>query len=269
MIRPDRSRQRGFALLLVLLALGLLSLVTARLLADGRGALAVARDLRDSAVAEAAADGAVQQAIFQLHRGAWISGRTPHVLRIGPATVEVSAEDQSGRINPNRSGAALLAGLMVDAGSDPALAMAIASAIVDWRTATAFSVTGGQKIDRYRAAGLPYGPPDRPFTSVDELAEVPGVTPALLERLRPYLSVYQSGPPVVTADAAALRAALQTAEMMSRAAVPADAGTADRVVELHAVAALPGGTRFSRSALVRLAASAGPAGRGWQILTWK
>jgi general secretion pathway protein K len=268
MSRPERVRQRGFALLLVLLALGMLSLVTARLLADGRSAVRVAGELRDSAAAEAAADGALQQAIFQLHRGAWAAGGAPHLLRVGRATVVVSVADQRGRINPNRSGGALLAALLVDAGSQPARAMELASAIMDWRTATAFSVAGGQKIDLYRAAGLPYGPPDRPFTSVDEISEVPGMTPALLERLRPFLSVYQSGAPVVAGDAGAVRAALQTAEMIGGAPTPTDAGTADRVVELHAVAALPGGTRFTRVAIVRLAAGAGQAARGWQILNW-
>ena len=262
----DRSSQRGFALLLVLVSLAGLSLVTARLISDGRGALAVARALRDAGQAEAAADGAVQQAVFQLRRGTWAADGHLHAAWIGRATVSITMIDERGRINPNRSGLSLLSALMIETGAQPAPASKLAGAIVDWRTATPFSVSGGLKLDLYRNAGLPYGPPGRPFESVDELAQVPGMTTQLLVRLRPYLSVYQSGAPVVGADADAIRAALQTAAMIGRAPA-ADFGTADRVVEIHAIARLPEGARFERRATARLGTTSGTS-KTWQILDW-
>ena len=69
---PQRqARQPGFALLIVLWTLGLLSLLIAGLAATGRSVTSVAGNVRDSASVEAAADGAVRQAIFQLRTGAW------------------------------------------------------------------------------------------------------------------------------------------------------------------------------------------------------
>jgi type II secretory pathway component PulK len=40
------------------------------------------------------------------------------------------------------------------------------------------------KLDRYRLAGLPYGPPSRPFATVDEIGLVAGMSADLLSRLR-------------------------------------------------------------------------------------
>ena len=59
--------------------------------------------------------------------------------------------------------------------------------------ASPLSRAGGPKLAQYQAAGLPYGPANRPFDSLDELGLVLGMTPTLLARMRPFLSVYQEG----------------------------------------------------------------------------
>ena len=209
----------------------------------------------------------MQQALFQLRRGTWAADGSLHVVRIDLATVSIKMIDERRRINPNRSGSPLMSALLIEAGAPPALASRLAGAIVDWRTATPFSVLGGLKLDQYRGAGLPYGPPGRPFESVDEMGQVPGMTPQLLMRLRPYLSVYQSGAPLVGADAEAIHAALQIAAMIGRGPAPADFGAADRIVEIHATARLPEGAQFARRAIVRLGTMPGTS-RTWEILDW-
>ncbi len=95
----------------------------------------------------------------------------------------------------------MLATLLGAVGVEPALATDLSRALVDWRTATAYSLAGGLKLNRYRLANLPYGPPNRPFESVDEMGLVPGMTPELLAQIRPYLSVYQAGDARQAADA--------------------------------------------------------------------
>jgi len=64
MNEPGTTREDGFALLIVLWALGLLALLVSSLAAAGRSDLSFAGNTRDSAIVEAAADGAVQQAMF-------------------------------------------------------------------------------------------------------------------------------------------------------------------------------------------------------------
>ena len=63
MTRGD-DRQRGFALLIVLWTLALLALLGTQLLATSRQHVQLAHNLLDAAALEAAANGAVQQAIF-------------------------------------------------------------------------------------------------------------------------------------------------------------------------------------------------------------
>ena len=53
------------------------------------------------------------------------------------------------------------------------------------------ALSGGTKIEQYQAAGRPYTPPNRPFESIEEMAFVLGMTPEIMERIRPYVSVYK------------------------------------------------------------------------------
>jgi general secretion pathway protein K len=265
--RCVRAGQRGFALVIVLWSLGLLALLVSGLIASARTQTGLARDMRGAAAAEAAADGAVQRAVFELRGGARAGDGVPWRVRIGRAVVAVTIEDQGDRINPNFSAPPLMASLLQASGLKPEQALDLARRIVDWRTATPFSIDGGLKLDRYRQAGLSYGPPGRPFLSSDEIGLVPGVTPDLLARLRPYVSVYQSGDPQMAAGAG--RAAVQTAEMINHAPVLAGYTSRDRIVQIQAAATVPDGVRFVRTAVVRLRGQSPPGTPGWQILTWE
>jgi general secretion pathway protein K len=265
MTNHNATDQRGFALIVVLLAVGLLSLLVVGLLADGRSALATARELRDATAADAAAQGAIDQAIFQLRRGAWEADGRKQVFQIGQATVAVTTHDEYGRLNPNQTSSSMLTALLVNAGAHPAQAADVAAGLLDWRTMTPRSTAGGQKLDRYLRANLPYGPPGRPFTSIDELAEVPGMSGALLARIRGHLSVYEPGLPIALANDESL--ALQIAAVSGGLKSPDGPDNSDRVIELQAVATLPGGVTAGRMAQVHLGAALGET-RDWQILTW-
>jgi general secretion pathway protein K len=178
-----RRAERGFALLIVLWTLVLLTLITSGLTASGRGEVKLAGNLRDAAVAEAAADGAVQETIFHLVAGQWAPGPGLHEVRVGNAVVIVRVEDELGLINPNSAPLPLLAALLRDVGADARTARILADAIVQFHDA------GGADPSAYIAAGLPYGPAMRNFRTVSELRLVAGMTPALYARLAPHLSV--------------------------------------------------------------------------------
>jgi general secretion pathway protein K len=263
------AEQRGFALLIVLWTLGLLALLVAGLAAAGRSAMETAGNLRGNAAAEAAADGGVQLAIFELRRGTWRPDGLSHSVGIGRATVGVAIEDQSDRINPNFSSPALLAAILAAVGADPAEALDLSRAMVDWRTATTMSLAGGLKLDRYRRAGLPYGPPNRPFASVDEIGLVVGMNDVLLARLRPYFSVYQIGDAHEIANSSFNRAVQQDAAMIGRTSALIGFTSPDEIVLVSATAVLADGARFVRRAELRLSAQLKPGERAEQILTWK
>jgi general secretion pathway protein K len=267
--RSEAKDQCGFALLITLWVLALLALLVTGLAAAGRSATQVAGNLRNASIAEAAADGGVQQAVFQLRSGTWRPDGSVHRAVIGQAMVEIDIENEGGRINPNISSSAMLATLLGAVGADPAQARDLASTMVDWCTATTVSGAGGLKLDRYRQANLPYGPPSRPFTSVDEIGQVVGMSADLLSRLRPYISVYQSGGAGETANSSLLQNVLAVATMIDHGPVPIRFARPNKVLLVRSTAVLADGTRFVRTATVRLSLQARPGERDWKILTWK
>ena len=259
-------REHGFALLIVLWSMGLLALIGAQITGSARTQTRLAANLRANAVVEAAADGAVQQAVLRLLQGSWKNDDLRQV-RVGAAWVEIRLEDQAGQINPNTATNSVLQGLLANLGLDQARAAALAKAIVDWRTDVRSPQSGGARIDPYRAAGLPYGSANRPFESVEEIGLVLGMTPQLFARLKPYVSVYQEGDiqrgPAGSVGAKALNEANLTE--------PNAAGTGyvspNRVVLIRATA-MNGAARFTRQSVVRIRATPG-GGVPYQFLTWQ
>ena len=125
------SRQRGFALLVVLWSMALLALLGAQLTGAGRTEAQIARNLRASAGVEAAADGAVQEAIFHLlasGEARWGADGVLRRWRIGEAAVEVRIFSESGKLNPNRAPIAVMAALLRRLGAEPRRAGQVAAA---------------------------------------------------------------------------------------------------------------------------------------------
>jgi general secretion pathway protein K len=262
------GRQSGFALLIVIWALVLLSLILTHVLSAGRSEAQLARNLRLAAEAEPVADGAVQNTIFQLlqppPRGWPLQGRHHLILPGGAADVVI--ENVAGKINPNAADEPMLDAILTLCGASATEVGKIAQAIMVWR-APATSPDAGIAV--YRAAGLSYAPPGAPFATNDEIGLVVGMTPHLQTCLRPHLSVYQENdaPSVAAADPFVAQALGLVARQSGEASVLATDASGDPVVTITAAAVGPGGGRFTRRATVRLAA--GRLGRPFRVLTWQ
>ena len=193
--------QRGFALLAVLWTLGFLALLGTALVAIARQNMQRVDNLLDGARAEAAAEGALHQAIFAVldpSEQRWQPDGSSHLLRSGPNSIEVRIEDENGKVNPNIAPVELLQALIVQLGTDPRTAAALATTIVEWRSRGRDADAPGPRAARYAAAGRDYAPPGAPFERLDELAAVLGMTTVLLERLRPHLSLFTVADPDAT-----------------------------------------------------------------------
>ena len=260
---PGTGREGGFALLLVLWALALLALLVTQLTAAGRSETQIAANLRVNAVLQAAADGAVHEAMLRLWRGEWPANGRPHELRAGDAVVVVRVTDQARLVNPNTAPVTAMQLLLRSAGVDGNKAGVLARAIVDWRSPGPQSLSGGLKLAQYQAAGLPYGPPNRPFDSLNELGLVAGMTPALLARIKPVMSLYQEGDMPGLFEPAAAGDPADSADGWQLGA----SGRAMTVM-INAAAAGAKGGRFSRQAIVRLLAEPSLSQSPYQILTW-
>jgi general secretion pathway protein K len=241
------GRQSGFALLIVLWTVGFLALLGTQLVAAGRSDTRLAENLKQEAVLRAAADGAVARVMFGMqaaHDPTFRAGGIERSIRIGQTPVLVRIENESDRINLNTASLALLRALIIEVGAPPAQADRLAAAILDWRTSGANARPGGAKAAEYRAAGLAFGPPGNPFQSVDELADVLGMTPALFERLAPHLTVLTDSDPDMTTRDPIIALALTDAAGVAEDALTAQQSAVD-VVRISVTALGRDAARYS------------------------
>ncbi|TMJ50196.1 MAG: general secretion pathway protein GspK [Alphaproteobacteria bacterium] len=263
-------RDDGFALIIVLWTLVLIAFIVAHVTANGRTEIRIAGNMVSEAAAEAADDGAIVVAIFNLldpnPDQRWPLDGSPHEVRIGSSRVMLRLQDESGRINPNSAPPELLEALLRVTGSDPGSARELAAAIGEWVGSTGTGAPQQGQPAAYRAAGLDYGPPGEPLETIDELGRVLGMTPAVLAAIRPHLTLLgpaQPNPltadPIVTAALAEIRVASQ---------VPAPANQTPEnpvIVRITASALGPSNARVQRSAIIRVGAAL-PG--GYTVLAW-
>ncbi len=263
-----RRREAGFALLIVLWSLVLLSLVLTQLLSAGRSEAQLAGNLRAAATAEAVADAGVAEAMFHLLGSgaqAW-PAHGVHTLRIGRGVAEVRIENAADKVNPNTASPPLLRALIGQCGRSDADAVRLARAVAFWRAA-ADDAPDGQGVDAaaYRAAGLGYAPPNQPFQSEEEMGLVLGMTPATYDCLAPHLSLYQPGEPSMRTDDPLIARALV---VMAR-----QGGLVSRAAEGNPVAVIitstgsVAGGQFVRRATVQLTLDT--AGSPFRVLRWE
>jgi general secretion pathway protein K len=263
-------RDRGFALLIVLWTLVLIAFLVLHLTASGRTEIRIADNLVDNAVAAAAADGAISEAIFNLSNPRpdqrWPLDGAAHSMTIGDSRVTVRLADEAARINPNLASPVLIEALLRAVGSDPATAQRLAAAIADWVGSATTAQPQAALFAEYRAAGLDYGPPGSPLEGLDELGQVLGMTPALLAALRPHLTLY--GPPEpdpVGADPV-VAAALALIPQLTQASSAIGASPQDVLtVRITASSLGPGNVRVTRTAIVRVGST---LPQGYVVLAW-
>jgi general secretion pathway protein K len=240
-------RQKGFALLIVLWTVGFLALLGTQIVASGRSDTRLAGNLKQAAVLEAAADGAVAIVMYSIVAAKDQSIRPDGLVRevrVGQTPVRVQVEKETDRVNLNTASAPLLRALVTEVGGTPAVANEIAAAILDWRTEDTDARPSGAEAPQYRAAGRVYGPPKSPFQSIEELVDVLYVTPALFARLSPHLTVWtDTDPEMSTRDPVVARA---LADVAGVADVTGRDLTVSRTFRISVVAFGTGGARYSR-----------------------
>jgi general secretion pathway protein K len=266
------------ALLVVIWILALLATVAATVTAETHTGAQLARNQLENARARALAEAGISLGALELLEQEpaipWAAdGRTRSFSYAG-GVVEVSADDELGKIDLNFAPDALLARLLESVGLDPDQAAALADAIADWRDADDLRRPNGAEAADYSRAGLAHGPGNRPFADVQELRSVLGMTSALYERIAPLVTVYAQSARInpMTAPLGVLLAlpgtgagtverflAVRTepSSRMSAASLLLEAEpylvqTAPRIVTLRAKAVTAAGAVFVREAIVGL-----------------
>jgi general secretion pathway protein K len=265
------ARQRGFALLIVLWALVLIAFITAHVTASGRTEIRIAGNLAANAAALAAADGAIYQAIFNLSdprpERRWALDAAAHEIEIGRSRVTLRLEDEDARVNPSLASPALLEALLRVLGSDPGSAAGLANAIAEWVGSGTPRRPPVVALAEYQASGLDYGPPGTLLESLDELARVRGMTPALLAALRPHLTLFGSpNPNRADADPEVAAALALLGQKTPGNVAPPTAPPNMVTARIHAAAQGPGNALVTRTAIARV----GPSlPNGYILLAWE
>ncbi len=186
--------RRGIALVIVLWGLVLLAVIAAAFTTETRTEVTLARNLVENAKAKALADAGVHAAMLGLHRREvekrWRADGTLYSMSSGEGEVSIVIDDEAGKIDLNAAPDELIQGLFTAVGLADAEAQALTAAIADFRDPDDLTHIGGAEDAEYRAAGLAWGPKNRPFEAVEELHQVLGMTREIYALAAPGLTVH-------------------------------------------------------------------------------
>jgi general secretion pathway protein K len=268
--RRGAPTDSGVVLLIVLWWLALLMFLAAQVVTVTHTSVLIAANIRSSAVAEAQADGAVNEAIFHVLAHDWKADETSHVVRGTQSVAEVRIANEGGKIDPNVAPAVLMQALLRGCGVPSKAAAELANAISEWRSVDLLQSTGARTAPQYGIAGRHYLPPHSRFVSVDELGLVLGMTPELLACLEPHVSVYSlSVPSLQTTADPVVRQALTEAYPYETPQTVAETVPEVAVIRVTAIAMHAGGSRFRRVAVVRVVPAEPDELFIYKILFWE
>jgi general secretion pathway protein K len=265
--------ERGLALLTVLWVLSLLSVIAAGLVTQTSTELQITRNMTETARARGLAEAGVFLAIPRLldpsPETQWRPNGEERSFEYGGGAIRIVLQDEGGKIDLNAAPNAILAGLFGVLGIGADETSRLVDAIADWKDEDGPRRPNGAKRDDYRRAGLTWVPRNGPFEAIEELRLVLGMTPALYNRLLPFITIYSQSARInpSTASSVVLRALpganaeeiarLLVARARSETALPIPTGLdqflspgAARAVTIRSEGRTPGGGLFVREAVV-------------------
>ena len=289
-----RGGDRGFALVLVIWVLALLAVLAASVAADSRSEAVITRNRLETAQARAIADAGVTLALAGLidpdPAARWPADGGRRRLRYGGGTIEVTVQDEGGKINLNKAPAEFIGSLLAELGAGAAEQAAVTNGILDRRRA--FARAAGPLPSRFffQSGTYDFDAAKQPFATVSELRLVAGLSDRLYQAIRPFVTVYSESatvnpltaprtvllsiPGVSPQEVGFFLAARRTAAHGTGVGAPrlSGAGRYARIAEVHAVtiisrATVPGGASFTREAVAGLSPEV-PL-QPFKILSWR
>jgi len=288
-----RSRQGGIALVIVLWITVLLGLIAVGMMQDSRTEAMLTRNHVSLSKARAAADGAVELAMYEHLRPpfpekVWFPNGAVHGWEENGIRYAVSIAWESGRIDMNVAREPLLKGLFMTAAGLPADEVdSLVDAIMDWRDPDDAKRLHGAEAADYKAAGRNYVPANANFETIEEVQRVLGMTPEIYAKIADLITVHSRQPgidqngasrgvllaiPNITTDVVdtfieareAARATGQPAPPLPQAVGYVSIGTA--CFHVNATVRMPDGVTFVREVVVR---PTGNPKRPLQYLAWR
>jgi general secretion pathway protein K len=191
-MRSARPCEDGFALLIVLWIVAILALLGTFVIVAARDRLSLEHQAYEAAELQSMADGAARHAIFEVLSGHWSLDGALRPVRIGDRLATVRLEDESVKVNPNVASSVKLRRLFESASLDPRVAGELALSIVAWRVLGEGVATSDGMDQPGATAGVAL---PRSFRRLDDLLLVPGMTPEILDVVRPHLTLFAGTDP--------------------------------------------------------------------------
>ena len=228
-------KQKGFALVLVLWVLSLLTIMAGSFALSMRREAAIVTGSSNNAQAMAVAESGLAIAEFMLlnpdQQQRWRTDGSIYQIDYADSRVRIRLLSETGKIDLNSADQALLQGLMTYAPVDEELQTKLVSAILDWRDADDLVNIEGAEKEEYEDAGLSYHPRNKPFESIEELQMVLGMNEQVFKWLEKLVTIYsgQSKPDMT-----------QAAEEVLRVLPEMDAGLIDGYITARRESAING-----------------------------
>lgn len=191
----SKTSEQGFvivAVLWILIALSSLAMIFAVYLSASARAMAVS----DTALQqEALVAAGVELAAYQLTLVS-DDARPTHgafQFRMDDADVAVTFTSEAARLDLNFASKDVLAAFFTGLGAAKDAATEDAERVVGWRTR---AVPGSANDEETRYAALGYPPRQSLFVAVNELALVAGLSPALVDRALPFVTIFNGSPEI-------------------------------------------------------------------------
>ena len=184
-----QEMQRGFvivAVLWILIALSSLAVIFAVYLSASARAMAIGdTDLQNEALVSAAVELSAYQLI--LTGDDKRSAQGAFHFRMDDANVVVTFTSEAARLDLNYASKDVLAAFFAGLGANKDAANEDAERVIGWRTRPA---PGSSNEEEARYAALGYVPRQSVFTHANELALVAGLSPTLVDRALPFVTVF-------------------------------------------------------------------------------
>lgn len=189
-----RTRDKGFAMVMAVVAAGLFAYLAMLFLQSERGELVGAQARMQRVRLANAADAGMMIAMYGLgaidRARRWDPDGQARFMMFDGVTLAVSVEDERGKVAINRVGQDGLRRLLAAAGVPEAGLDRLTDSILDWLDGDDAARPFGAEAKQYRAANSDVIPRNGKIRTIEELSGVQGMTQDLLARLAPAISIH-------------------------------------------------------------------------------
>lgn len=188
------QQYQGFALILVLWVIALLTIMAASFAQNMRRETLLISNIRDNAQAQAYAEAGLAYAQLMLintnEELRWRGDGSLYQLKYNDIPIRVKIFEESGKIDINQSDETTLSAVFEPVTEDQLQSSSLVNAILDWRDSDDEVRVEGAEKDQYLQQGLSYQPRNRPFQTLEELQLVLGINAQIYNTVEPLLTVY-------------------------------------------------------------------------------